>query len=342
VTNSAGTNYGNEITFTTLAVAPTLVTKPITSITSTSATSGGIINTDGGSVITERGLVYGTNTNPTILSNKLVGSSVGTDWSSTITGLIGNTKYYVRAFATNAMGTSYGNLDSLVTLPIVPTLTTSNIISITDSSAISGGNISSNGGAAITDRGIVWGISQNPTLPSTDTTKNGTGTGLFTSNLRGLNGSTTYYVRAYATNAAGTSYGGQVSFQTTGLAVGDLYQGGYVLSLSTPTTGTIVSLADLGLFTAAGAVTACDNYVNTDTGTGVYSDWYLAEIGAIQTMYTNRALLGTFNTTLGDNGSQYRSNTSFDAFKRGVSFYDGALSSLFANTAYSVRAFRNF
>ena len=214
VTNNKGTNYGNEVTFTTLAVPPTVVTKPVTSITSTSATSGGTISLTGGAPHSEKGLVYGTARNPTIANTKLIDSTAGLDWSTTITGLIGNTKYYIRAYATNIIGTSYGNLDSLVTLPVVPTLTTSNILSITDSSAVSGGNISYDGGAAITERGVVWGISQNPTLPSTDTTKNGVGTGLFTSNLKRLIGSTTYYVRAYATNSAGTGYGNQVSFTT--------------------------------------------------------------------------------------------------------------------------------
>jgi uncharacterized protein (TIGR02145 family) len=96
------------------------------------------------------------------------------------------------------------------------TLTTSVVSSITGTTAISGGNISNGGGATITARGIVWSTSQNPTFASNlGSTNNGTGTGSFTSNLTNLTSNTTYYVRAYATNSAGTAYGNQVSFATT-------------------------------------------------------------------------------------------------------------------------------
>lgn len=107
------------------------------------------------------------------------------------------------------------------TLPVavVPTLTTATISNITASSATSGGTITSNGGALITSSGICWSTNANPTIAlQTKTTDGNTGT--FSSNINGLNSNTTYYVRAYATNSAGTAYGNEISF-TTGNAFGN-------------------------------------------------------------------------------------------------------------------------
>jgi len=98
-----------------------------------------------------------------------------------------------------------GNLATLTTLPIG---------NITDITATTGGNITNDGGTPVTQRGVVWSVSPNPTTANNSTT-NGTGTGSFTSNLTNLTANTTYYVRAYATNSAGTAYGNQVSFATT-------------------------------------------------------------------------------------------------------------------------------
>jgi uncharacterized protein (TIGR02145 family) len=94
------------------------------------------------------------------------------------------------------------------------TITTAAISSNTGASAVSGGNISSNGGSLVTQRGIVWSTSPNPTTAN-NSTNNGSGTGSFTGNLTGLTVNTTYYVRAYAINSAGTAYGNQVSFTTS-------------------------------------------------------------------------------------------------------------------------------
>lgn len=92
----------------------------------------------------------------------------------------------------------------------LPSVTTSPIISITSASAIGGGNITSDGGSSITARGVIWSTG---TSVST-TTLDGTGTGIFASNLVGLLPNVTYYVKAYATNSNGTSYGNVISFKT--------------------------------------------------------------------------------------------------------------------------------
>ncbi len=112
-------------------------------------------------------------------------------------------------------------------------LTTTAISNITETTAICGGNITSDGGAAVTARGVCWSTSQSPTI-SDDTTKNGTGTGSFISNITGLTIDSTYYVRAYAINSKGTSYGNEVSF-TAGTAIdidGNTY---HIITIGTQT-----------------------------------------------------------------------------------------------------------
>jgi uncharacterized protein (TIGR02145 family) len=94
------------------------------------------------------------------------------------------------------------------------TLTTTAVSSIASTTAVSGGNITNDGGSLITQRGVCYSSTSSPTTANT-TIISGSGTGAFTSNLSGLTTNTTYYVRAYATNSAGTAYGNQVSFTTT-------------------------------------------------------------------------------------------------------------------------------
>ena len=216
-TSSAGTAYGNENSFTTgqTTTSPTVTTDDVTNITQTTATSGGNVTSDGGTSVIVRGVCWSTSQNPTTSDNHTNdGSGIGT-FSSSLTGLTANTTYYVRAYATNAAGTSYGNEKEFTTLPdvTVPTVSTAPITNITTNSATSGGTVTNDGGAFVSARGVCWSTSQNPTLADPYTT-DGTGTGSFVSQLTGLTSNTTYYVRAYATNSAGTAYGNQESFTT--------------------------------------------------------------------------------------------------------------------------------
>ena len=95
----------------------------------------------------------------------------------------------------------------------VPTLTTSEIINITGTTATSGGTITDEGSGTIISRGVCWSTAITPTIKDNKTT-DGAGAGTFISNLTGLSAGTTYYVRAYATNSAGTGYGSAMSFET--------------------------------------------------------------------------------------------------------------------------------
>jgi pectinesterase len=135
-----------------------------------------------------------------------------------MTGLTPATTYHVRAYATNTAGTSYGSDVSFITAPstTIPTLSTSEITNIQGNSAYGGGNVSDNGGTAITKRGICWSTTPSPTTDDVciSQTPSGSGEGQFFTPITRLETSTTYYVRAYATNGNGTGYGEERSFKT--------------------------------------------------------------------------------------------------------------------------------
>jgi hypothetical protein len=222
------------------AVLPTVTgTTAISNISYTTANSGGTITNDGGAAITVRGVCWSTSSNPTIaLSTKTIDGSGTGSFTSSITGLLAATTYYVRAYATNSVGTAYGNQVVFTTTAFtLATLTTTAISNISYTTANSGGTITNDGGAAVTARGVCWSTSSNPTIALSTKTIDGSGIGSFTSSITGLLAATTYYVRAYATNSVGTAYGSQVVFTTTAtppIIIGSSYQGGIVAYILQP------------------------------------------------------------------------------------------------------------
>ena len=136
----------------------------------------------------------------------------------------------------------------------LPTVTTAAATAIGANTATSGGNVTSDGGAAVTVRGVVWSTNANPTLSSNmGSTSNGTGTGAFISNMTGLTAGTNYFVRAYATNSVGTSYGNQINFSTTGGSSGTGVLTGQVTDAfnGNPIEGALVTVAGLSATTNA-------------------------------------------------------------------------------------------
>ena len=213
-TNSLGTSYGSDATFTTSTTAPTVITTVISAITTSTATSGGNVTSAGGNSVTARGVCWSTSANPTTANDKTTNGTGTGIFTSSITGLSPGTPYHVRAYATNSLGTSYGSDATFTTSTTAPTVTTTVISAITTSTATSGGNVTSAGGDSVTARGVCWSTSANPTTAN-DKTTNGTGTGSFTSLITGLSSGTPYHVRAYATNSVGTSYGSDAIFKTS-------------------------------------------------------------------------------------------------------------------------------
>jgi hypothetical protein len=187
----------------------------------TTATCPGEVTDDLGYFITARGIVWHTVSNPTIATNTgKTNNGIGLGgFSGSLAGLVPGQLYYARAYATNSLGTAYGQEVSFVTTVILPTVTTSLVSNITIASATCGGNVTNDGGGTITARGVCWGIPYDPDISGTHTS-DGAGTGSFISSFSGLIPGQTYFARAYATNISGTAYGESVGFITPGFMCG--------------------------------------------------------------------------------------------------------------------------
>jgi hypothetical protein len=205
--------------------APTVITGTKTNITTASATLAGNITNNGGLVVTASGVVFSTSPAPTIGSFGVIDSTTNPltatgAFTKNIAGLTNSTTYYYRAYATNAVGTSYG-VDSTFTTPAAATVAAINrnvASAIQATTATVGGTILNNGGDPITTSGVVFATTSLPAIGGLGvvdsvTTPN-VAAGSFNFNLAGLTHSTKYYYRAYAINSIGTAYSTQDSFTT--------------------------------------------------------------------------------------------------------------------------------
>ena len=194
---------------------PTVVTKSVGEVAATTAKVVGQVTEDGGAEVSEKGICWNTSGNPEIIDFRTKeGPDLGS-FTSTLVDLTPLTTYYVRAYAINEAGISYGAEKTFITNKKIELaeVTTAIVEDITETTAVSGGEVISDGGAEVTARGICWNISQNPTIKDYKTI-DGKGIGKYISDITHLKSNTTYYVRSYATNEAGTSYGEEVSFTT--------------------------------------------------------------------------------------------------------------------------------
>lgn len=229
-----------------VSTLPTVTTETITGIGQTSATGGGNVTSAGSSSVTARGVCWSTSSNPTISDLQTADGTGMGKFTSNLTGLMANTSYYVRAYATNSAGTVYGNQVSFTTSGSVslPTVTTESITNINPTNASGGGNVTSQGSSNVTDRGVCWSTSSTPTIFDAHTFDGG-GTGSFISNLIGLTPNTPYYVRAYATNGSGTAYGNQISFTTvSGSPFGEPCPG--IPTITDPRDGQVYPTVQIG------------------------------------------------------------------------------------------------
>lgn len=211
--NIKGESFGNLVEFNTLTSVPKILTTDPYDITASSAKSGGAINSTGGLTINDKGVYWGTSPNPELSGTKLVAGSGSESFSVNLNNLAPGITYYIVAYATNTLGTGYGDVKLFETPRTIPDVITTAASGITSGSSVVGGNVISNGGYDVTDRGLYWGTSFNPELNGIKLSI-GSGTGTFSTILTGLESNTTYYVTAYAVNQLGQDLGNMITFTT--------------------------------------------------------------------------------------------------------------------------------
>lgn len=250
---------------------------------------------------------------------------------------------YINANGAEGTVSGVNQYGEIITGVALPTVTTAVVTGITAGTAVSGGEVTDDGGGTVS-RGICWSSSPNPTTSLSTKISNGTGTGTYSSSLTRLTPGTTYYVRAYAVNSAGTVYGPQQSFTTAAVAVGENFGGGkvaYILQPGDPgydpgsQHGLIAAAADLGdlyywgpsAVSISTSVTLGSGAANTNAivaayGSGSYaaracynyskngySDWYLPSKDELDKLYTNQDAIGGFKS---DGTSFYWSSSQSD------------------------------
>jgi uncharacterized protein (TIGR02145 family) len=194
-------------------VLPEVITASVDEIYNTSAKVGGRVANNGGPEISDRGVYWGTSEDPEKGGTKLgIGTGNGIFYEN-ISGLTPGVKYYVKAYANNGTGESFGQGTFFTTQISLPTVETSDVTEFTPTSVRLGGAVTDNGGFEVTQRGVYWGTEPDPRLKGTKLII-GSGDGSFSQTVTGLSRAKTYYAIAFATNLKGASYGREITFST--------------------------------------------------------------------------------------------------------------------------------
>jgi len=194
--------------------APVVKTVEVTDISFTEVKVVGEVVMEGEATVYSRGFCWSDNPTPTILDNiSQVGFGLG-QFDCSITNLTPDQTYYVTAYASSRIKTVYGEVMSFQTrYSDVPVLKTNKVTQIINSNVLCGSEIVFQGASEVLVSGIVCASTQNPTITSCDfLTKENIRLGNYSSILYGLSQGTTYFIRSYATNERGTSYGNEISF----------------------------------------------------------------------------------------------------------------------------------
>lgn len=196
--------------------APSVTTDAASDVTSSGFTANGNATADNGASITDRGFYVGTDSNYANNTKTSVGGTGTGTFSLAKTGLVFNTTYYITAYATNSIGEGRGSTITQATANASPpSVTTNSNSNISYNSMRANGEVTSDGGATVTERGFYFGTSSN--YASNPKYTSGSGTGSYNRTMSGLSASTTYYATAYALNAAGETRGSTVSSSTSAL-----------------------------------------------------------------------------------------------------------------------------
>ena len=331
-----------------------------------------------------KGICFSTSPEPTIYDSYIGFLNSGSyptdgDYEGYVRTLQPNTKYYLRGFVKDDKAIAYGNELSFTTNSLVLSLAsvfTNPVTTVTQTTAISGGNITGDGKSPVTARGICYSsTTNNPTIVNT-IIAGGSGLGSFNSDLIGLTPSTTYYVRAFATNGIGTAYGNPVSFKTSSpFRIGQSYGGGVIVSIDssglhglimTPSrisTGgmawskgdnSAVGITKSSIGSGMSNTNAIISHIG-NTGTypaklcadlvlNGYSDWYLPSKDELEQLHINSASLdlASYASILmlwSSTETEFGSNSAYEFY------WSTSLSTFFLqgkNSTYSVVAFRSF
>ncbi|PKQ61124.1 hypothetical protein BZG02_16910 [Labilibaculum filiforme] len=213
IMDNGTTMYGEDDVFTTLAHEPTVIISNVAAnITAITASITGEVTYDGKATITAKGICWSTEENPTVESSLTDEGEGMSEYTSALTDLKAKTVYYARAYATNSIATVYSPQITFTTLIGIASVETGDVTALSTTAKVAG-NVTYDGGTAITERGICFSTSESPTIDNDKVTNAGT-TGEFTVDITGLETSTTYYARAYAINSEGVAYGANVAFST--------------------------------------------------------------------------------------------------------------------------------